>query len=131
MLVIPLGLDLYLPVTEENPRPAIVVDAAQPVSIGASGLRLEPVGPSAGAMEDRENLYLVAAESIRDHKRGTRDDELSGPGHATLAAHPRMMLQRLHGREDPFDRGVGRSCAFLGEVFVSRFQMVASERGPL
>ena len=63
-----------------------------------SGWSLQPFRPSAGTVQDGENLDPVGLDAIRDQKWRSRHDKLSRPGHAPLPPEVRVPLQDFDRR---------------------------------
>ena len=81
-------------------------------------------------MENGEDLYLIAADAVRDDKWGARDDEFSCPGYPTCPTHLRMMPESLNRRKNSFEKRVGDARTLPDEVLAGRLKVAAGERRP-
>ena len=91
---------------------------------------LEAIRPSAGSMQDGENLDSILADSVCDEKWSSGNDELTGSRYSPFSTHVRMFFQVFDAGQDSLDRLSGCFDVLLRQVFVRGFEMAHGQRCP-
>src|SRR6185437_14227639 len=94
-------------------RPSPSAVPPTPRSSGIDRLR-EPVGPSLGAMQDRDDLNNIIFDSVRNYVRRAGDHQPSRSFHSTRSSERRKFAQALHRRSDALDCTCRRGWVVLG-----------------
>jgi hypothetical protein len=82
----------------------------------------QPVGPSLGTVQYRDDLNDVAVHPIGYYIGCARDDEFACVGHATRAAKSRRCRQASHRRPNSFDHTARRGRVVSGNIVANVFE---------
>ncbi len=79
-------------------------------------------------MEDRDDLQTVPAQSVGNHVRCARQDQLSRTGYATGATQVRQVRETLDGLEQCDGDSIGSFGIVTSDVLAETSQMLDGSR---